>query len=450
MTSLWFDTALLADGWARGVRLAGAGAILETIERGVAALPGDERGTIAVPGAANVHSHAFQRALLAETRGGADDFWTWREAMYGLVARLAPEDVEAIAAQAYAEMLESGFTRVGEFHYLHHQASGAPYADPAEMAGRLVAAAQSSGVGLTLLPVLYAHGGFGGAPPGPAQRRFVNDADSYARLLEASRAAARALPGALVGAAAHSLRAVTPEQLAAVVELAGAGPIHIHVAEQTREVEACLAWSGQPPVAWLLGHAEIDDRWCLVHATHMEADEIAAAAASGAVAGLCPLTEANLGDGLFPAAAFLSAGGAFGVGSDANTLVDLPGELRLLEYGQRLTARTRAVIASPERPSVGASLFAGAVAGGARALGVSGYGLAAGAPFDVVSLDGDHPSLAGRNGDALLDAWIFAARGGCVDKVWCGGVLRVTGGRHLGREAIAAAYRSVLARLQGG
>jgi formimidoylglutamate deiminase len=457
--SLWFETALLPGGWAGSVRVTHEGGLIVGVETGVAAEGGDERGGVGLPGLGNVHSHAFQRGMagLAETRGpqtgahaGGDDFWSWRTVMYRFVDALTPEDVEAIAALAFAEMLESGFTRVGEFHYLHHDLDGRPYGEPAEMAEAIVAAAAATGIGLTLLPVFYAQSGFGGAPPSAGQRRFVNSPDAFARLIDESRRAVRALPDAVVGAAPHSLRAVTPEQLALAIALAAEGPVHIHIAEQAREVADCLAWCGRRPVEWLLDHAQVDARWCLVHATHMSEAETTALAASGATAGLCPITEANLGDGIFPAAPYLAAGGAFGVGSDSNVLIDAAEELRTLEYGQRLTGRARNVLASPARPSVGGTLFAGALAGGARALGVAPLGLEAGAPADIVGLDAAHPSLAGRHGDALLDAWIFAARGGAVESVWRRGRKVVEAGRHLGRDAITRAYRRTLARLLGG
>ncbi|HXV01623.1 MAG TPA: formimidoylglutamate deiminase [Caulobacteraceae bacterium] len=437
MNALWFETALLPGGWARDVRLVQAGGAIASIETGVAARPGDERGAIAVPGVGNLHSHAFQRAMagLAETRVGDDSFWGWREVMYRFVEVLTPEDVKSIATMAYAEMLECGFTRVGEFHYLHR---------PGDMAGAIAAAAEESGIGLTLLPVFYAHGGFGGADAGASQARFVHSRDSYGDLVGRCRVLIGSLADGVLGIAPHSLRAVTPDELAAILPLAGDGPIHIHVAEQVREVEECLAWSGARPVAWLLDHAPVDQRWCLVHATHMDAGETARLAASGAVAGLCPITEANLGDGLFPARAYRDAGGAFGVGSDSNVLIDLAEELRLLEYGQRLSHRARAVLAG--EGSTGAALFTAALAGGALALGAPA-GLLAGASLDIVSLDADHPALAGKSGDAILDAWIFAARGGAVKDVWRRGEKVVAGGRHVRREAIAADYRRVLARL---
>ena len=445
MASLWFDTALLPDGWASSVRLTLAGGLIAKVEAGVAPAPGDERGAAAVPGVGNLHSHAFQRAMagLAETPAahGEDDFWSWRELMYGFVERLTPDDVEAIAAQAYAEMLQSGFTRVGEFHYLHHDVGGAVFADPAEMAHRIVAAAAQSGIALTLLPVFYAHGRFGGQPSATRQQRFTHSLGTFEPLLDGSRRSLEPLPDGVLGVAPHSLRAVTPDELGALVALAGSGPIHIHIAEQVREVSDCLSWSGQRPVTWLLEHAPVDGRWCLVHATHMEAAEISALAASGATAGLCPVTEANLGDGLFPAADYLANGGYFGIGSDSNVLIDLAEELRLLEYGQRLSARARGRLGS------GAELLRRARIGGSRALGSDGKGLTVGAPADVVSLDTDHPALCGRQGDALLDGWVFAARGGAVDTVWRRGARVVEQGRHIKADVIGERYRRTLARV---
>jgi formimidoylglutamate deiminase len=447
--SLWFDHALLAEGWARRVRVSVADGRIEAIARGVDADPADERHAIALPGLGNLHSHAFQRGMagLAETRGPASDsFWTWREIMYRFVERLEPEDCEAIAAMAFAEMLEAGFTRVGEFHYLHRDPAGNAYADPAEMAARIAQAAGTTGIALTLLPVFYAHSGFGGLAPKPAQRRFLHDVDGFANLLAASRKAVASLPDAVVGAAPHSLRAVTPQELEAVATLAAGTPIHIHVAEQRKEVEDCLAWSGRRPVELLLDTGLVDRRWCLVHATHMTDAETHAVAQSGAVAGLCPITEANLGDGVFPAVRYLEAGGRFGVGTDSNVLIDAAEELRLFEYGQRLTRESRNVLAPREGASTGGALFRTALAGGAQALGVEGA-IAERALADIVSLDADRPAMEGRAGDALLDAWIFA--GGKVDCVWRRGRKVVAGGRHVERDAIAGRYRAAFTKILG-
>ena len=450
MVSLWFQSALLPEGWADDVRITFAGATIRSVESGVAAAPTDERHAIAIPGLANVHSHGFQRGMagLAEMRGPAhDSFWTWRDVMYRFVDRLTPEEVTAITAQAYVEMLESGFTRVGEFHYLHHDPSGAPYGNIAELGARIAQAASETGIGLTLLPVFYAHGGFGGAPAAQAQRRFLNDPARFAKLIDASLQAVASLDDANVGIAPHSLRAVTPEELREIVPLAKAGPIHIHVAEQMKEVEDCIAWSGARPVEWLLDKANIDRTWCLVHATHMTAKETQRVAVSGAVAGLCPITEANLGDGLFPAPQYAAAGGRFGIGSDSNVLIDAAEELRLLEYGQRLTLRARNVLTQQTGSSTGRALFDGALSGGFQALGNSVFGPRVGASADLVSLDEGDPVLAGRKGDALLDSWIFG--GGRVDCVWRRGAKWVEGGRHRARDAIATRYKQAVAGIVG-
>ncbi|MBI3676837.1 MAG: formimidoylglutamate deiminase [Proteobacteria bacterium] len=450
MTTLFFSTALLPDGWAENVRLTlEAGRIL-LVERDV--LPGanDERHAIAIPGLCNVHSHAFQRGMagLAEVRGPANDnFWTWREVMYRFLDRLTPEEVEAIAAQAYVEMLETGFTRVGEFHYLHHDSSGRPYGNLGELAERVAAAAQQTGIGLTLLPVFYAHGNFGGRPPVRGQRRFLNDADRFAKLMDASRAAIAGLEDAKIGVAPHSLRAVTPEELAAVVPLAKGGPVHIHAAEQTKEVDDCIAWNGARPVQWLLDHAAVDSYWCLVHTTHMTKDETMRLARSGAVAGLCPITEANLGDGIFPAEDYREAGGHFGLGTDSNILINPAEELRIMEYAQRLSRRARNVLVSAEGCSTGRELFERALVGGAQATAAEGSGLAQGGPADVVSLDAGNPAFLSRRGDAVLDSWIFAADSRAVDCVWRHGRKVVTGGCHIQREAIAERYRRAVERV---
>ena len=448
-TSLWFESALLPAGWAERVRVSvDADGLISAVQTGVEPGPGDARYACAVPGLANLHSHAFQRAMagLTETRGpAADNFWTWREWMYRFLDRLTPDDVRIIAAQAYAEMLESGFTRVGEFHYLHHGPDGAAYDAPAEMAEAIAAAADEAGLGLTLLPVFYAHSTFGGAPPLPGQRRFICDLDAFARLVDASTAISGGLPDGRIGVAPHSLRAVTPQELDAVSALTP-GPIHIHAAEQVKEVEDCVAWSGRRPVEWLLERG-IDARWCLIHATHLTPDETTGLARSGAVAGLCPITEANLGDGVFPAADYLAAGGAFGVGTDSNVVVDAAEELRALEYAQRLTRRARNVLADREGASTGGVLFRRALAGGAQALADPAAAIAPGHPADLVALDTGHPSLVGRDGDALLDAWIFGAAARAAHAVWRRGRQVVRDGRHIRSAEIAAAYRVVLKRL---
>jgi len=446
---LWFEQALLPDGWARGVRVTVGSGLIARIDTGVERTKDHEAYTVAVPGMPNLHSHAFQRAMagLTETRGPSNDsFWTWRDLMYRFVSHLDPDQFEAIAAMAFVEMLESGFTRVGEFHYLHHDANGTPYENRAEMSARVAAAAKQTGIALTLLPVFYAHSGFGGQEPKPGQRRFIHDIDGFAKLLDGCRDAVSGLDDAIVGVAPHSLRAVTPEELARVAALAGGTPVHIHIAEQTGEVDDCVAWSGQRPVEWLLANQAVNKRWCLVHATHMTERETHDMAHSGAIAGLCPITEANLGDGVFPAVDFRAAGGRFGIGSDSNVLIDAAEELRLLEYAQRLTRRERNVMARAEGAYTGATLYRDALRGGAQALGIES-GLIPGHPADFVCLNSNSPALAGRSGDALIDSWIFAARGGAVDCVWRRGRKIVSQGRHIARDSIASRYRGTLAKV---
>lgn len=448
-TIFHLDEALLPGGWRRDVRVAVKDGLIASVEPDVPPVPEAQRHAIALPGIPNLHSHAFQRGMagFAEVTGqSADSFWTWREVMYRFLARLAPEDMHAIAAMAYVEMLETGFTRVGEFHYLHHDPDGAPYANPAEMALAVAQAAEETGIAMTLLPVFYAHAGFGGQAPGAGQRRFITSLDGFARLREEAGHALRNLPDAVLGVAPHSLRAVTPEELAALAVMAPDGPMHIHIAEQTREVEDCLAWSGQRPVAWLLDHVPVDRRWCLVHATHMVPDETQALARSEAVAGLCPITEANLGDGLFPALDFMAAGGRWGIGSDSNVLIDAAEELRWLEYGQRLVQRGRNLHARQPGAHTGDALLSAALAGGAQALGARAE-LAPGAPADFVTLSASHPSLASRHGAALADGWVFAAGRMAIDGVWRRGRRLVTQGRHHARAAVEARYRATLARL---
>lgn len=445
--AIHFRQALLPSGWRRDVRIeVDAAGLVAAITESASAVAADERHAIGLPGMGNLHSHAFQRGMagLAEVRGsGGDSFWSWREAMYRFVGRLDPLALHAIAAMAYVEMLESGFTRVGEFHYLHHDLSGQQFDDPAEMSLAALAASAETGIAITHLPVFYAHGGFDGQPASEAQRRFVNDPDVFARLLDSARSAASDVPDALVGVAPHSLRAVTEDELTMLAQLAGSAPIHIHIAEQVREVEDCMAWSGQRPVEWLLDHADVGAAWCLVHATHLTESEMLAIARRGAVVGLCPITEANLGDGLFPAAEFQAAGGRYGIGSDSNVLIDMTEELRLLEYGQRLSRRARNVLAADEVRSTGQTIYEASLAGGAQALGAM-PGIVVGHPADMISLDADHPSLVSRDGQAIIDSFVFAAGKSAIDTVWRRGKPVVQGGRHVAREAVSRRYRDTL------
>jgi formimidoylglutamate deiminase len=446
---LFFEHALLPSGWTDDVRIGIADGSIVSVARGATREGARHVAGIAVPGLPNLHCHAFQRGMagLAEHRGPqVDSFWTWREVMYRFLALLTPDDVEAITAFAYMEMLEAGFTSVGEFHYLHHDFGGHAFADLGEMAGRIAAAASETGIGLTLLPSFYACGGFGEPEPLEGQKRFLNDAERFARLFERSRAIVAGLPRARIGLAPHSLRAVTPTALSAVVALHPEGPIHIHAAEQPREVEECVKWLGAPPVQWLLDNCAIDRRWCLVHCTHMTPDETHRLAASGATAGLCPTTEANLGDGIFNGAIFLGADGVFGVGSDSNIQIDGAAELRQLEYSQRLRHHSRNVLARHEAESTGHRLYTSALAGGAQALAQPIGGIEVGRWADLVVLDAGHPDLA-SGPHRWLDAFVFMGGRRFIDTVIAGGEIVVEGSRHRRHDLVSAAYRRKIKRL---
>ncbi|MFO1397445.1 MAG: formimidoylglutamate deiminase [Burkholderiales bacterium] len=450
--NLFAAHALLPDGWARDVRIeVDEAGTIAAVERGV---PPEDAGVVPgplLPAMPNLHSHAFQRALAGRSgRPSAardDSFWTWRQAMYDFLERVDADAFEAIAAQAYVEMAKAGYASVAEFHYVHHDQAGQRYDDPAEMASRVIAAAHDAGLGLTLLPVFYAHGGFGGAPATAGQRRFVHDTESFADLWQRLRAGAAA-QGYVLGVAPHSLRAVTRDELERVLRLVGAAaPIHIHAAEQTREVDECYAWSRMRPIEWLLMHAPLDERWCVVHATHMTEREVDALAASRAVAGLAPTTEADLGDGTFPGPAYFAARGRFGVGSDSNTEISPFAELRQLEWSQRMRARRRNVLATSDRLSLGTSLWLAAAAGGAQALAQPVGTIAAGARADLVVLDTRDPALAEQAADDVLDAAIFGPCRHPVRDVLRGGRYIVRDGHHAREESVFARYRAALARL---
>jgi formimidoylglutamate deiminase len=442
---LFAADALLPAGWARDVLIEwdAAGALTAVTPAAAPGAAPRAAGPV-LPGMPNLHSHAFQRAFagLTEFRAEAQDsFWSWRDRMYRFAARISPEQIEAIATWLYVEMLEAGYTSVCEFHYLHHNAAGRPYADDAELSLALLRAARRAGIGLTLLPALYQASGFGGLAPGEGQRRFIRSTDSMLRLLERLRPACAA-QGARLGLAPHSLRAVPPEGLREILggldAIDPSAPVHIHIAEQAAEVDACLAWSGRRPVAWLLDHAAVDARWCLVHATHMDADERRRAAASGAVAGLCPSTEANLGDGLFDFDAWRAAGGRWGVGSDSHVCVNAAEELMLLEYGQRLATRRRNVGADAARRETATALTLAAVQGGAQAAGRAVGGLAAGQQADFVALDASRVALRGLRAPEMLASHVFAShRTSAIDAVYVAGQARVTGRHALHHEAAA-------------
>lgn len=445
------ERALLPGGWAAdvGVQIDGGRIVSVTVGSG-GPVAGAVRVGCLLPAPVNLHSHMFQRAMAGMTErrsAGQDSFWTWRSLMYRFLDRLTPADVEAIAAQVMVEMAEAGYAAVAEFHYLHHQVGGSPYGNLAEMSERIVNAAEAVGFGLTLLPVLYQRGGCDGRALVSGQMRFGNDPERFARLWDGAAAAVRRLPDGVTGVAPHSLRAVDAAGLRIAAGIAPDAPVHIHVAEQVAEVEEVSATYGARPVEWLLGNFDVGARWCPIHCTQMTAAETVALARSGAVAGLCPITEANLGDGIFDGVRFLGAGGRWGVGSDSNVRISLAEELRLFEYSQRLRDRGRAVLADGVR-STGRVLWDGAVQGGAQAAGRASGAVAAGAVADLVALDTGSVHLAGREGDEILDAFVFAGNDALVADVWSGGRHVVTGGRHVARAGVERRFRAVMASLR--
>lgn len=453
MDKLHLDKALTPEGWRDDVTLTlDERGVIVAMEDGPAPPEAKRLAGIVIPGLPNLHSHAFQRGMagLTEVAGKAEDsFWTWRDWMYRFALALDPDDVEAIAALAYIEMLEAGLTTVGEFHYLHHDRDGRPYANPAELGARCVAAAEATGLAITLLPVFYAHSGFGGLAPGEGQRRFICDLDLFARVAEGGRRAASSYARGRFGIAPHSLRAVTREELKALTATFPEGPVHIHVSEQLKEVDDCLTAHGCRPIELLTRTVDLDPRWCLIHATHADKGERAAMAEAGAVVGLCPITEANLGDGLFHGHDFVAKGGRFGFGTDSNVAIAGAGELAMLEYAQRFLSLRRNALA-PRGASTGRFLFDTTLAGGAQALGLGVAGIQVGAPADLVVLDAGHIAFAGRDGDALIDSWIFGPSTGAIREVHVSGRRVVEAGRHVAREAIEARARKVLARVIGG
>jgi formimidoylglutamate deiminase len=433
-----------ADGWHADAALAvGAdGRLHEPAEH-----DGEMIGHWVLPGMPNLHSHAFQRAMagLAERKGRADDnFWSWRETMYAFAATIGPDELQAIAAQLYVEMLKAGYTHVCEFHYLHHQPDGTPYAQPEAMSLALIEAAREAGIALTLLPVLYISGGFDGRALTARQRRFGHDVAAYLRLLDTLRK--HESDNLRIGIALHSLRAVPEQAMHDVLasDLAKTCPIHIHIAEQIGEVQDCLATRGARPVEWLFEHADVDARWCLVHATHLTAAETAQLARSGAVAGLCPTTEANLGDGLFPLAAYQDAGGTLGIGSDSHISISPVEELRWLEYGQRLTSGHRNIAARAQGVSVGETLWRAALHGGAQASGLPVGELRSGARADLIVLDENSPLLAARDARSVLDSFLFAGNTPLVRDVMCGGEWVVRDFHHRDEERMAMRYRTAV------
>jgi len=448
---IFADHAFLADGWAKNVRLTVANGHIASISKNAVAQPGDTHVLALLPALSNLHSHSFQRAMAGMTEyriAGRDSFWTWRDLMYRFLEHLTPEHIESIAAFVFMEMQEAGYAAVGEFHYVHHQKGGAPYDNPAELTARIFAAAQLTGIGLTHLPVLYSYGGAGAQALAAGQLRFGNTVDEFATLLAAARQAAQALPAdTIIGIAPHSLRATVPSELAAALPLAAGAPIHIHVAEQPKEVADISAWLGARPVEWLLDNTNIGPDWCAIHATHMTAQETARLAKSGAIAGLCPITEANLGDGPFNGPGWLAAGGAFGIGSDSNVRISLVEELRMLEYSQRLRDCARNVMLDGAG-STGAALYRNAALGGAQALARKAGAIAQGHLADLVAIDLTHPTLCGLGIEQVLDGLVFAAPDGLATDLWSAGRHQVRAGKHVQRGAIIRGWRDTMAKLK--
>jgi len=450
------DRALLPDGWHKNVLLEwdSSGCLTKVSADNTA---GDTERTagIVVPGMPNLHSHAFQRAMsgLTEYRANpTDSFWSWRTLMYGFAQKLTPPVLKAVALQLYTEMLKAGYTSVCEFHYLHHDVGGTPYANKGETSICLIEAAEEAGIGLTLLPVMYQYGGFGAKPTNPDQARFINSPDWILALLQGLQSAHPQHAGLRYGVAPHSLRAVSPDSLNTLLsglkQFDNQAPVHIHIAEQTREVEDSIAFCGARPVEWLLDNMPVDYRWCLVHATHMTAAETLALAESGAIAGICPTTEANLGDGIFNGVQYARDKGRWGIGSDSHVSISLREELRLYEYSQRLLHRQRNVLIDDGGSSVGAYLYRQALAGGACASGRPIAGLIAGQRADMLVLDMQHPDMIGKHGDAILDSLIFANHGSSpIQDVMSGGKWVVREGRHVNEEKNAAGYGQALLNL---
>ncbi len=454
MSAFFAERALLPTGWANDVRLeVGADGLLTHVTANASADGAERLRGPVLAGMPNLHSHAFQRAMagLAEVAGNPNDsFWTWRDLMYRMVGKINPTQLHIIARQLYIEMLKAGYTSVAEFHYVHHDADGQPYADRTELSRQISQAAASSGIGLTLLPVLYSHAGFGGQAPNEGQRRFINSTEDYLALQARLKPILAAQPAQQLGLCFHSLRAVTPQQITDVLAASdSACPVHIHIAEQQKEVDDCLAWSGKRPLQWLYDNVEVDERWCLVHATHADPDEVTRMAQSRAIAGLCLSTEANLGDGIFPAVDFLAQGGRMGIGSDSHVSLSVVEELRWLEYGQRLRDQRRNRLYRSDQPMVGRTLFDAALDGGAQALGQPIGRLEVGKRADWVVLDGNDPYLATATDDGILNRWLFAGGDRQVRDVLVNGQWVVRDGRHAGEEDSSRAFTQVLRELLG-
>jgi formimidoylglutamate deiminase len=450
---LFAKNILLNDGWHSDITLTIKNGVISAIDTGY--VEGAERvsGSV-IPGMVNCHSHAFQRAFAGFSEQGSegqDSFWTWRSIMYKFLSQLTTDNAEVIARQLYIEMLKMGYTRVAEFHYLHHQIDGKAHAPLAAMAEAIFKASKSAGIGLTMLPVLYRFSGFGALVPNDGQKRFINTVEQFNQLVSDCFLLSERFENTNVGIAPHSLRAVDKTSLQQAVDhvrgLDPYAPIHIHIAEQQKEVDDCLAHFNKRPVQWLLDNMTLDAQWCLIHATHINEQERKGIIASQAIAGICPTTEANLGDGIFPTTEFLLENGTFAIGSDSHISVNPIEELRWLEYAQRLIKQQRAILVSNEQASVGANLWQKAALGGAQSTHSNTGELALGKQADLLVLSADKTKLFAHNNQHLLDSMIFASQQNPISDVMVNGQWVVKEGVHALEQNTAAAFAKILQTL---
>jgi formimidoylglutamate deiminase len=459
MIKLYAETLLIGSQWQSNKTLTlSSDGIIVSITNGKESDAVILNGPV-VPGMVNCHSHAFQRAFagFSEYRGSSvagdekDSFWSWRDIMYRFVAKMTPEDANTVAEFVYIEMLKAGYTSVAEFHYLHHQQGGQFYDDPAEMSHQVIQAAFSTGIAITHLPVLYTYAGFSEQAPSDAQARFIHQTEDYLNLIQSLNQTYSGKDRFKLGIAPHSLRAVSDTQLNEVIpfirQMDKKAPIHIHIAEQMQEVNDCIKHYQQRPIEWLLNNFTMDENWCLIHATHLTTSEIEKTAKSGAVVGICPLTEANLGDGIFPTAEYLNHGGKFALGSDSHIAINVADEIRLLEYAQRLTKNERAVLVDKNCSSVGQYLFTKATADGATAINQNVGSIEVGKQADLLVLNDEHPSLFSKSNSQILDAAIFASNQLPVKDVYVGGRRVIESGNHIMDEEVVEKYKAVLKRL---
>ncbi len=450
---LYAAQILLADGWAKQKTLTIDNGQITAIDSGYIEGAEIAQGPV-IPGMVNCHSHAFQRAFAGFSEQGSDgqdSFWTWRKIMYQFLDKLSADDVHIIAKQLYIEMLKMGYTRVAEFHYLHHQINGDNYPQAATMAKAIFTAAAESGIGLTLLPVLYQYSGFGAKAATDGQKRFIHSTEKFNQLVSDCFILSKQFENSNVGIAPHSLRAVDKQGLQAAVAHVRAldkqAPIHIHIAEQQQEVHDCLAHYGQRPVAWLLANIELDQHWCLIHATHINEQERQGIIASQAIAGICPTTEANLGDGIFPTTEFLNEGGTFAIGSDSHISVNPVEELRWLEYAQRLIRQQRAVLATEEQASVGLNLWQKAAQGGAQSTAANVGELVVGKQADLLVLAQAKTALFAQNEQHLIDSLIFASQSNHVQDVMVNGQWLIKNQQHDQEQVAAEAFSQLITEL---